>query len=134
MYTDQTGHFPVISHYGHKYIMVAIKLDGNYIDTECIKSCKTSNLIKAYQSIHQCWKDSQVIHVNWHVFNNEAPRELKAAIHSNGCTVELAPPDIHRCNNAESIETVKSHFIAILSGVNSLFPINEWDSLLPQTT
>ena len=58
MYTDQTGHFPVISQRGHKYIMVAIELDGNYIDAKCMRSCKTSDLIKAYQTIHQHWQDS----------------------------------------------------------------------------
>ncbi|KAL7474670.1 hypothetical protein ACHAW6_000634, partial [Cyclotella cf. meneghiniana] len=31
-----------------------------------------------------------------------------------------------------AIQTFKSHFIAILSGVANSFPINEWDSLLPQ--
>ena len=38
MCTNQTGYFPVISRWGHKYVMLAIKLDGNYIDAECIKS------------------------------------------------------------------------------------------------
>ena len=114
--------------------MVAVKLDGNYIDAECMKSRKTSDLIKAYQNIHQRWKDSQVIHVNWHILENEAPRELKAAICSNGCTVELTPPDVHQRNNAErAIQTFKSHFISILAGVDNSFPINEWDSLIPQT-
>eukprot|EP00804_Cyclotella_cryptica_P014672 CCRYP_012702-RA/>CCRYP_012702-RA protein AED:0.39 eAED:0.45 QI:0/0/0/1/1/1/2/0/172 len=83
MYTDQTSRFPVISGRGHKYVMVAIELDGNYIETECMKSRRTNNLIKAYQNIHQCWKDSQVIHVNWHILDNEAPCELKATLHSN---------------------------------------------------
>ena len=32
-----------------------------------------------------------------------------------------------------TIQTVKSHFITILSGVDTSFPINEWDSMLPQT-
>ncbi|KAL7488193.1 hypothetical protein ACHAW6_013779, partial [Cyclotella cf. meneghiniana] len=31
-----------------------------------------------------------------------------------------------------TIETFKGHFIAILSGVDNIFPINEWDSLIPQ--
>jgi len=64
MHTDQTSCFPLISCRGHKYIMVAIELDGNYIDAKCMTSRKTNNLIKAYQSIHQCWKAFQVSHVN----------------------------------------------------------------------
>jgi hypothetical protein len=134
MYTDQTGHFPVLSHCSHKYIMVAIERDGNYIDAKCMKSCETNDLIKAYQTIHQHWKDSQVIHVNWHILDNDAQRELNTTIPSNGCTVELTPPDLHQRNNADrTIQTFKSHFIAILSGMDSSLPINEWDSLLPQT-
>ena len=40
MYTDLTSSFPVISQRGHKYIMVAIELDGNYIDAECLNHTK----------------------------------------------------------------------------------------------
>ncbi|KAL7480511.1 hypothetical protein ACHAW6_006206 [Cyclotella cf. meneghiniana] len=59
--------------------------------------------------------------------------KLKTTIRSNGCTVELTPPDVHQHNNAKcTIQTFKSHFIAILSGVDNSFPITEWDSLLPQ--
>ncbi len=36
MYTDQPGCFPITSAQGHKYTMVAVKLDGNYIDAEPI--------------------------------------------------------------------------------------------------
>ena len=34
MYTDQTGQFPLTSSRGNKYLMVAVKMDGNYIDAE----------------------------------------------------------------------------------------------------
>ncbi|KAL7475533.1 hypothetical protein ACHAW6_001442 [Cyclotella cf. meneghiniana] len=85
-------------------------------------------------TINQCWQNSQIIHLNWHVLDNKAPCKLKTAIRSNGCTIELAPPDVHQCNNAEhTIQTFKSHFITILSGVDNLFPITEWDSLITQT-
>ncbi|KAL7474509.1 hypothetical protein ACHAW6_000483, partial [Cyclotella cf. meneghiniana] len=58
---------------------------------------------------------ANVIHVNWHILDNEAPHELKTAICSNGCTIELTPPDVHQCNNAKrAIQTFKSHFITIL--------------------
>jgi hypothetical protein len=32
MFSDQTGKFPITSARGNKYIMVAVELDGNYID------------------------------------------------------------------------------------------------------
>ncbi len=41
MYTDQTGRFPVTSSQRHKYLMVAVELDGNYIDAEPMKARTT---------------------------------------------------------------------------------------------
>jgi hypothetical protein len=38
MYTDQTGKFPITSARGNKYIMVAVELDGNYIDAAPLPS------------------------------------------------------------------------------------------------
>ncbi len=46
--------------------------------------------------------------------------------------MQLVPSDTHRRNLAERvIQTFKSHFIAILAGVNSLFPMSLWDRLVP---
>ena len=47
---------------------------------------------------------------------------------------QIAPPDVHRRNVVErAIRTFKSHFLAILDGVNPTFTINMSDKLLPQT-
>jgi hypothetical protein len=51
MYSDQTGKFPIPSSQGNKYIMVAVELDGNYIDAEPLKTQGTESLIKVYQAI-----------------------------------------------------------------------------------
>jgi hypothetical protein len=51
MYSDQTGKFPIPSSQGNKYIMVAVELDGNYIDAEPLKTRGTESLIKSYQAI-----------------------------------------------------------------------------------
>ena len=56
MYTDQTGHFPIVSSRGNKYLMVAVKLDGNYIDCVPIRDRTTKSLITAYQMIFARWK------------------------------------------------------------------------------
>lgn len=46
---------------------------------------------------------------------------------------QLTPAKIHRRHITErAIQTFKNHFIPILAGVNSIFPKNEWDQLLPQ--
>lgn len=44
--------------------MVAVELNGNYVDAECLKAHKTVDLVNAYQNIHRKWKASQVAHVN----------------------------------------------------------------------
>ncbi len=46
MFSDQTGKFPITSARGNKYIMVAVELDGNYIDGEPIQSRKAKSLTK----------------------------------------------------------------------------------------
>ena len=134
MFSDQTGKFPITSARGNKYIMVAVELDGNYIDGEPLQSRSAKSLTKAYQAIFQRWKATGVICPNWHILDNEAPEELKQAIRDNKCRVELTPADQHRRNAAErAIQTFKGHFISVLAGVADGFPINQWDELLPQT-
>ena len=64
MYSDQTGQFPITTSWGHKYLMVACKLNCNYIDAEPIKSRKTKDIIDAYQKIHRRWKGTSIISPN----------------------------------------------------------------------
>ena len=85
MYSDQPGRFPNISQRKNQYVMVAVKLDGNYIDAELLKTRKANNLTKAYQCIYQRWKATSVICPNWHILNNESPEEFKQAILENKC-------------------------------------------------
>ena len=80
MYTDQTWRFPITSAKGHKYTMVAVKLDGNYIDAKPLKSRSTKDLIKAYKTIYARWRVTGVICPNWHVLDNKAPEEFLEAI------------------------------------------------------
>ena len=73
MFTNQMGKFPITSARGNKYIMVAVELDGNYIDCEPLQSRSAKSLTKAYQAIFQRWKATGVICPNWHILDNEAP-------------------------------------------------------------
>ena len=128
MYTDQTGCFPIISAKGHKYTMVAVKLDGNYIDAKPLKLRSTKDLTKAYKTIY-----AGVICPNWHVLDNKAPAAFLEAIKENGCGVEKTPADIHQRNIAErGIQTYKSHFITTMAGVSNNFPIHQWHELVSQ--
>ena len=131
MISDQTGKFPIMSAQENKYIMVAVELDGNYIDGKPIQSRKAKSLTKAYQAIFQRWKATGVICPNWHILDIEAPEELKQAICMNKCRVELTPVDQHRRSVSErAIQTFKVHFISVLAGVGDDFLINQWDDLL----
>jgi hypothetical protein len=68
-----------------------------------------------------------------HILDNEASVAFKTEIKKN-CGLQLVPPDTHRRNLTErAIQTFKSHFIAILAGVDPSFPMNLWDHLVPQT-
>jgi hypothetical protein len=134
MFSDQMGKFPIASACQNKYIMVAVELDGNYIDCEPLQSRSAKSLTKAYQAIFQHWKATGVIRPNWHILNNKAPEELKQAIRENKYRVELTPVDQHQQNSAKrAIEMFNGHFISVLAGVAEGFPINQWDELLPQT-
>jgi hypothetical protein len=101
MYTDQPGRFPITSAQGHRYMMVAVELDGNYIHAEPMKSRSATELTSAYQRIYARWKATGVICPNWHVLDNEAPAELVMAIRENRCRVKKTPADIHRRNIAK---------------------------------
>jgi hypothetical protein len=48
---NQTGCFPATSSRGHKYIMVLVEIDGNYIDAEPMKNKTEGSMIKAYLAL-----------------------------------------------------------------------------------
>jgi hypothetical protein len=60
---------------------------------------------------------------------------LRNYLTKQGIDYQLAPPHIHRRNNAErAIQTFKNHFISGLCSVDPNFPLKLWDKLLPQAT
>jgi hypothetical protein len=66
---------------------------------------------------------------------NEASLALRNHLTKQGIDYHLAPPHIHRRNNAErAIQTFKNHLISGLCSVDSNFPLKLWDKLLPQAT
>ena len=133
MNTNQTGLFTVTSSRGNQYLMVAVKLNGNYIDAEPMKTREAASLVKACQAIMDRWKHMGIIVPNWHVLDNQVPKELKEAIQENKCTLELTPPDMHHRNITErAIQTAKNHIISCLVSLPNDFPICKWDELIPQ--
>ena len=72
--------------------------------------------------------------VDLHILDNEASEVYKRSIKIKWkAKYQLVPPHTHRINTAErAIRTFKAHFLSILAGVASDFPINIWELLLPQ--
>ena len=63
-------------------------------------------------------------HVDIQILDNEVSADFKRTIQQYwGAKYQLVLPNIHRRNIAERvIRTFKSHFLAILAGVDSDFP------------
>ena len=74
-------------------------------------------------------------HVNVQILDNEVSTYLKRTIVEDWCaTYQLVPPNLRKRNVAErDIRTFKSHFLAVLSGVDPKFPKFMWHKLLVQT-
>jgi hypothetical protein len=132
IYSDQTGRFPVTSSGGHKYIMVLVEIDSNFISMEPMKSRETSELIRAYNTIMSRLK-AKGIQPKKQMLDNEAPRAYLDTIEEQGLEWELVPPHNHRRNVAErAIQTAKGHIIANVMGCDPTFPLKEWHRILPQ--
>ena len=77
--------------------------------------------------------NDSAIHPKHQILDNEASREYKKAITESDMTYQLVPPDDHIRNIAENaIQTWKDHFISVLSGTATTFPMHLWCQLLPQ--
>jgi hypothetical protein len=95
VYSDQTGRFPVVSSQGHKYIMVLIKVDGNYIALEPMNSREASEMTRAYNEIMDRLQN-QGIKPTKQMLDNEISKDYREATEKRGITVELVPPTNHR--------------------------------------
>jgi hypothetical protein len=133
-YSDQTGHFHTPSSRGNHYIFLLYNVDTNSIHTTAIPNRLAGTLRTAWESTHQ-----HLIHQGHppqlHVLDNECSDDLKKAFIKYNVQFQRVPPKEHRVNAAErAIRTFKNHFVATLSSVDSRFPLELWDRLLPQTT
>jgi hypothetical protein len=133
LYTNDTGHFPVRAHSGNQYIMIAYHADGNLILQQPFKTKSNLHCLAAYNIIMTRLAARGLL-VDLQIMDNEASAAFKQAItFAWRAKFQLLPPDMHRCNRAKcTIRTFKNHFIAILAGVDPMFPPYLWDLLLPQ--
>ena len=133
-YSDQTGRFPIPSSRGNNYLFVLYHHDTNSIHVHPIPNRQAASIRKAWESIHTTLR----LHGHapaLHILDNECSQDLKDAFAKHNVTFQRVPPKEHRANAAKrAIRTYKNHFVATLCTVDSQFPMNEWDRLLPQTT
>jgi hypothetical protein len=131
-FVDQTRQFPKKSFKDNQYIMVLVHPDSNGILQELMKNCTASEMIQAYQCLIDRLKSAEITPKH-HIMDNECSKEFKATIKKNNMTYQLVPPHNHQRNLAEkAIQTFKAHFISILCGTDTNFPLHLWDWLLPQ--
>jgi hypothetical protein len=134
IYSDLTGRFPTTSLSGNKYILILYDYDSNSVLSAPIKSRGDKEIVRAFDFLIQ----SLILRgLKPHLqrLDNQASLALRNYLTQQGITYQLAPPHIHRRNNAErAIQTFKNHVIAGLCSVDPTFPLKLWDKLLPQAT
>jgi hypothetical protein len=131
--TDLPGRYPITSGMGHKYLFVMYDTDSGYINAIPIKSRKSGELVKAYQTCYDTLKQKGLTARLMRI-DNEVSAILIAAIESDGLNLQIVAPNDHRLNPAErAIQSFKAHFISTRSGVDPGFPSNRWDLLVPMT-
>ena len=115
--------FPVWANSGNQYVMIAFHANGNLILQQAFKSKSDRHRIAAYNAIMTCLA-ARGLSVDLQILDNEASLAYKEAITFKwNATFQLVPPDMHRRNRAErAIRTSKDHFLAILDGVDAVFP------------
>ena len=65
---------------------------------------------------------------------NESSKALEEFMTTEKIAFQYVPPGSYRRNAAERVNrTFKNHFISTLSTVDKDFPLQLWDSILPQT-
>jgi hypothetical protein len=112
--------------------MVYFDVDANYINAKPMWNHKYNQMIQAYQKIWTRTNCDRKTKPNMLILDNEASEAFKTEVKKN-CNLQLVPPDTRRRNLAErAIQTFKSHFIVILAGVDSSFPMSLWDCFVPQ--
>ena len=132
IYTDLPVRFPFTSSRGHKYLFVLYDYDLNAILAEPIKSQSAEELVRGYTICYNKLINVGVISILQRL-DNEASKELIAAIQKNNIAYQLASPGNHRLNPAErAIQTFKNHFISVLNSTDSNFPSHLWCRLVDQ--
>ena len=114
-------------------MMVLYHVDSNSIWVEPMKNCTEGEIILARQKALERMSEAGITPKH-QVLDNEASKEYKKAIKDSNTTFQLIPPDDHRCNIFEKAvqQTWKNHFVSVISGTATTFPMHLWCQILPQ--
>ncbi len=105
-------------------------MDANYIFCKLLKNQTKCKMIMAYQKMVNRMK-LMAPRLKHHHLDNKCSAEFKACIAKNGMTHELVYLDCLHCNIAKgAIQTLKTLFVSILSGVDNRFPLSLWCHLV----
>jgi hypothetical protein len=115
-------------------VFLLYHVDTNSIHTLAIPNRLAGTIRNAWETTHL-----HLLHQGHppelHILDNECSADLKKAFSKYNVLFQRVPPKEHRVNAAErAIRTFKNHFVATLNTVDSKFPLDLWDRLLPQTT
>ena len=130
-FMDSSGRFPVKSRSGNEYVLAMYNYDGNYIHIETMKRGK-GRLLDAYKRGHSFFK-AHGCQVKFERLDNETSKELEDFMRLEEISFQYVPPNCKRRNAAErALRTFKNHFISTLCTVDKDFPLQLWDTILPQ--
>ena len=112
--------------------MVLYEISSNIILVKPLRNKTSEEMVTAYQKLVDRLKEGG-IEPNLHILDNEISTEYKDAIAENQMKFRLVPPHDHRRNIAEkAIQVFKDHFISVLCGTDSTFPVRLWCQILRQ--
>jgi hypothetical protein len=121
IYAELTGRFPTTSLSGNKHILILYDYDSNIFLSALMKNRGDKEILRAFDLLIQ----SLIIRglrPSLKCLDNEASLALRKYLTKQEIDYQLAPPYIHRRNNAErAIQTFKNHFIAGLCSVDPIF-------------
>jgi hypothetical protein len=90
-------------------------------------------LLDAYKHGHACFK-ARGCAPKFERLDNETSKELQDFMQKENISFQYVSPNCKRRNAAgRAIRTFKNHFIATLCTVETDFPLQLWDTLLPKT-
>ncbi len=132
MDTDITSAFPVRSFKSMQYMFVAYIYNLNAIIFRTMPSCTNASMVQAFTKVISILK-AEGYHPALNVMDNKCSAMVKKYIRSELINIQLTPPHNHWVNATKrAIATFKEHFIAALTTVDMLCPLQLWDEFLPQ--